>query len=52
MINTLSIFHELEETMERQAAEKIAEVIGRVYDELLHTVTKEEFSELKEIVAI
>ncbi len=50
MLNTLTIFHELQETLDSQAAEKIAEVIGRVYEELLNTVTKDEFHELKEIV--
>jgi hypothetical protein len=50
MINTLSIFHELEETLDSRAAEKIADVIGRVYEELQNTVSKEEFGKLTAIV--
>jgi flagellin-specific chaperone FliS len=49
MINTLNIFHELQETLDTRAAEKIAEIIGNVYDELHNTVTKEEFRELTTI---
>jgi hypothetical protein len=50
MINTLTIFHELQETLDTRAAEKIAEIIGKVYDELLNTVTKDEFRELTQVV--
>ncbi len=51
MIDTLKIFDELKETMDSSAAKKIAEVIGSLYEELRNTVTKEEFNELREIVA-
>lgn len=50
MIDTLKIFNELKKTMETSAAQKIAEVVGMVYEELKNTVTKEEFNELKEVV--
>jgi hypothetical protein len=50
MIDTLNIFHELQETLDTRAAEKIAEIIGKVYDELHNTVTKEEFRELTTVV--
>ncbi len=50
MINTLQIYNELKQTMEAEAAEKIASIIGLVYEELRQTVTKVEFNELKEVV--
>lgn len=50
MINTHKIFNELRETMEPDAAEKIIEVIGSVFDEIKNSVTKTEFHELKEVV--
>lgn len=50
MINTLKIFNELKETIESSAAQKIAEVIGMVYEELQNTVTKKEFKELTDVV--
>lgn len=50
MINTLKIYNELSETMGEQSARKLAEVIGAMYEELLNTVTKRDFDELKDIV--
>ena len=50
MINTLKIYNELSETMGEQSARKLAEVIGAMYEELLNTVTKKDFNELKDIV--
>ncbi|RJP55720.1 MAG: chordopoxvirus fusion protein [Deltaproteobacteria bacterium] len=50
MINTLTIFKDLSHYIEPQAAQKIAEILGQVYDEVTQTVTKKEFNELKEIV--
>lgn len=50
MINTLKIYNELSETMGEQSARKLAEVIGAMYEELLNTVTKNDFNELKDIV--
>ena len=50
MINTLTIFEDLSHYIEPQAAQKIAEILGQVYDEVTQTVTKKEFNELKEIV--
>ncbi len=50
MINTLKIYNDLSETMGEQSARKLAEVIGAMYEELLNTVTKNDFNELKDIV--
>jgi uncharacterized coiled-coil protein SlyX len=50
MLNTLRLFHELEATLDPRAAETIADIIGRVYDDLQNTVTKTEFRELTAIV--
>lgn len=49
-MNTLKIFNDLKQTMEPAAAQRIAEIINSVYEELTNTVTKTEFNELKEIV--
>ncbi|MCL5674409.1 MAG: chordopoxvirus fusion protein [Candidatus Omnitrophica bacterium] len=51
MIDTLKIFDELKETMDPSAAKKIAEILGAIHEEVVNTVTKEEFKELKYIVA-
>ncbi len=51
MINTLRIYNELKEAIDPVAAEKIADVIGLIYDELRYAVTKTEFNELKDVVA-
>jgi len=50
MLNALSIFEELSRHMDRQAARKISEIFGQVYEEVAQSVTKKEFNELKEIV--
>lgn len=50
MLDTLKIYNELKETLEPQAALKVAEALGYVYGELQNTVTKTEFNELKEAV--
>ena len=36
--------------MDRQAARKISEILGQVYEEVAQSVTKKEFNDLKEIV--
>lgn len=51
MIDTLKIYEELKSEIPPSAAKKIAESIWDVYSELMNTVTKEEFRELKNIVA-
>jgi len=33
--------------MDRQAAQKISEILGQVYEEVAQTGTKKEFNELK-----
>ena len=47
MIDTLKIFDELKNLIEPNAARKIAEILGEIYKEIVNTVTKEEFKELK-----
>lgn len=51
MIDTLKIFEDLKQTLERSAAKKIVKVLGTIYEELRNTVTKEDFKELKDIVS-
>ncbi|MEI8182041.1 MAG: hypothetical protein WCG29_04980, partial [Desulfomonile sp.] len=51
MINTLRIYNELKETMDPVAAEKIADAVGLIYEELRYSVTKTEFNELKDVVS-
>ncbi len=41
MINTLKIFNELKQTMDPTAAEKIVDVIGSVYEELMKAVNSD-----------
>jgi DNA repair exonuclease SbcCD ATPase subunit len=50
MLNTLSIFEDLSRYLDPKASQKIAEVLGQVYEEVVQAVTKIEFNELKEIV--
>ncbi|MFH0924214.1 MAG: hypothetical protein V1872_01055 [bacterium] len=50
MINTLKLFNELSQTMDNASAQRIADAIGMVYEELQNTVTKVEFRELRDIV--
>ena len=50
MIDTLTIFEELSQAMEPQAARKLASVLGLMYQDLQNTVTKSDFNELKAIV--
>lgn len=50
MIDTLKIFDELSQAMDPAAARKLAEVLGRIYQDLQNTVTKAEFQELKDAV--
>ncbi|MBF0103418.1 MAG: DUF3782 domain-containing protein [Desulfobacterales bacterium] len=50
MLNTAIIFEELKDTMSEVAARKIANILGRVYHELLNTVTKTEFTQLTNTV--
>jgi len=50
MINTLKIFDTLQQTLDPSAAKAIAEILGTIYEDLQNTVTKTDFSELREIV--
>ena len=51
MMNTLAIYQELSGTLGNDAAMKIAAVMGKIYDELKNSVTKDEFKDLRNIVA-
>ncbi|MCS7312523.1 MAG: hypothetical protein NZ742_06385 [Acidobacteria bacterium] len=46
MIDTLQVFQELQEVLPPEAARRVAEAIGRVYEELQQGVTRAEFQEL------
>jgi chromosome segregation ATPase len=50
MINTLKIYDTLQQTLEPTAAKAIADIFGLIYEDLQNTVTKSDFTELKEIV--
>ncbi len=50
MIDTLRIFSELKEAIDPVAAEKIADAVGSIYEELRFATTKTEFNELKDVV--
>ena len=50
MLNTLNIYEDLSRYIDKQAARKITDVLGKVYEEVTQTVTKKEFNELKTIV--
>ncbi len=50
MINTLRIYEELSQTLEPKAAHKLASVLGAIYEDLQHTVTKSEFDDLRQVV--
>ena len=47
MFNTYRIYSELQQTLDDPAARKLAEILGNIYEDLSHTVTREDFSELK-----
>lgn len=50
MINTLRIYEELSQALEPKVAQKLASVLGMIYEDLQQTVTKAEFNELRQIV--
>jgi response regulator RpfG family c-di-GMP phosphodiesterase len=50
MLDTFKIYTELKESMEAIAAEKIASMVGLLYEELQQSVTKTEFNELKAVI--
>lgn len=50
MLSTIEIYHDLRETLDDAAAEKIADHLGRMYSELRTIVKREDFFELKEVV--
>jgi len=50
MIDTLKIYEELKETIGEAGARKIADIFGLIYKEVVNTVTKEEFQEIKNAI--
>ena len=50
MIDTLKIYEELKETLGETGARKIADIFGLIYKEVVNTVTKEEFQEIKNAI--
>ncbi len=50
MINTLHIYEELSQALDPKAAQKLASVLGSLYEDLQQTVTKAEFTELRQVV--
>lgn len=50
MLNTIEIYHDLKESLDEVAAEKIAAHLGRMYNELQTMVKREDFSDLKDVV--
>ncbi|MDM8560898.1 hypothetical protein [Candidatus Parabeggiatoa sp. HSG14] len=51
MLDTFQIYTELKESLEAQTAEKIAIIMGRMYEELCQNTTEAEFAELKAVVS-
>jgi cell division protein FtsB len=51
VLDTLRMYQELKDLMAPEAAEKIVQIMGRVYDELRENVTKTDFRELKDLVS-
>ena len=51
MINTLRLYEELSDTFGEAPARALTRAIGSIYDDLKNTVTKEDFRELKQVVA-
>ncbi|GBC85117.1 Chromosome partition protein Smc [bacterium HR11] len=51
MIDTLQVFQELQEVLPPEAARRVAEIIGRVYEELQQGITRTEFQDLQRAMA-
>jgi len=51
VINTLRLYEELSDTFGEAPARALTRAIGSIYDDLKNTVTKEDFRELKQVVA-
>ena len=51
MIDTLQIYQDLAESLGDAAARKLAAALGSIYHDLQQTVTKDDFRELKQVVA-
>ncbi|SFN07258.1 hypothetical protein [Thermodesulforhabdus norvegica] len=51
MIDTLEIYNELKTSLGDETARKVIDIIRRIYDELSQTVRRDEFHELKTVVA-
>jgi len=50
-MDTLKIYEELKGVFGEEGAKKLANILGIIYQEVVNTVTKEEFKELKSIVS-
>ncbi|MCM8805010.1 MAG: chordopoxvirus fusion protein [Candidatus Omnitrophica bacterium] len=50
MIDTLKIYDELKNFFGEEGAKKLSELLGNIYNEVINSVTKQEFSELKNLV--
>jgi deoxyxylulose-5-phosphate synthase len=50
MLNTLKLYTNLKKTISEDAAREISETPGAIYKNLKNTVTKEDFTKLKQIV--
>ena len=50
MFNSLRVYEELSQAMEPRAAQKLASVLGAMYEELQNTASKREFNELCQVV--
>jgi hypothetical protein len=50
-MDTLKIYEELKGVFGEEGAKKLANILGIIYQEVVNTVTKEEFKELKNIVS-
>ncbi len=51
MINTLSIYEDLRQCLGDEAARKLAGLMGKLYEEIAQTVTKQDFNELTRVVS-
>ncbi len=51
MIDTFSIYNDFKDSFGDEPAQKMTRVIGQIYEELRQSVRREDFSDLKDVVA-
>lgn len=51
MINTLRIYEELSQVMDPKSAQKLASVLGLIYEDLQDTVKRSDFEALRGVVS-